>query len=358
MAEPTRRAVAARAVEEVLAYLSRRHARGWLSSRASSGDRASTPRVMPPPSKRVPRGSSGPRVFRRIKRERTHREIFGDLGTPRKVKTGLDSVARVSRGSPPTVRDARDDGRRWAVVDASRARRRVHAVDVGRGDTPRGRGHALRVLARRRRDIDGAGGRPLLCVGRRGDSSSREEASRVRAEHRRLERRLSHAPEGRLEGGRGPRQARHGRHRTAGGLQEAHEARRGGRERRVARRRGGGRPGRTTAGRGRWEPSAAAAGAAGAGAGAGAEAPAEDPASKTAREAREARDKAIARTIFRAFKDEGPSDSPDVNPLVRRRREREDAAERGDGDGVKRRRPRGVVAQAGMSANNPLRGMF
>lgn len=96
----------------------------------------------------------------------------------------------------------------------------------------------------------------------------------------------------------------------------------------------------------------------GAAAGAGAEAPAEDPASKTAREAREARDKAIARTIFRAFKDEGPSDSPDVNPLVRRRREREDAAERGDGDGVKRRRPRGVVAQAGMSANNPLRGMF
>ena len=72
----------------------------------------------------------------------------------------------------------------------------------------------------------------------------------------------------------------------------------------------------------------------------------------------EARDEAIARTIFRAFKDEGPSDSRDVNPLVRRRREREDAAERGDGDGVKRRRPRGVVAQAGMSANNPLRGMF
>jgi len=112
------------------------------------------------------------------------------------------------------------------------------------------------------------------------------------------------------------------------------------------------------AGGGKPSAAAAAAGAAGAAAGAAAETPAEDPASKTAREAREARDKAIARTIFRAFKDEGPSDSPDVNPLVRRRREREDAAERGDGDGVKRRRPRGVVAQAGMSANNPLRGMF
>jgi hypothetical protein len=121
---------------------------------------------------------------------------------------------------------------------------------------------------------------------------------------------------------------------------------------------GEGEPDERPPGAGGGKPSAAAAAAAGAGAGAGAEALAEDPASKTAREAREARDKAIARTIFRAFKDEGPSDSPDVNPLVRRRKEREDAAERGDGDGVKRRRPRGVVARAGMSANNPLRGMF
>jgi len=71
---------------------------------------------------------------------------------------------------------------------------------------------------------------------------------------------------------------------------------------------------------------------------------------------KKARDKAITTTVFRAFKEEEPE--LDMNPLLRRRKDLEDA----EGRTNKRRRERGGgggdANGMSMSASNPLRGLF
>lgn len=73
---------------------------------------------------------------------------------------------------------------------------------------------------------------------------------------------------------------------------------------------------------------------------------------------KEARERAIASSVFRAFKEEEPG--VDMNPLLRRRREREEVERRNN----KRKREAaaggggGDGDDGGMSANNPLRGLF
>ena len=71
---------------------------------------------------------------------------------------------------------------------------------------------------------------------------------------------------------------------------------------------------------------------------------------------KKARDVAIHTSLFRAFKEEEPG--TDMNPLLRRRREQDEAQSRA----IRRRRDgrrRGDGDEPdGMSANNPLRGMF
>jgi hypothetical protein len=71
-----------------------------------------------------------------------------------------------------------------------------------------------------------------------------------------------------------------------------------------------------------------------------------------------ARDKSIHTQVFRAFKEEEPE--VDMNPLLRRRKEQEEAERRK----IKRKRERGGGGgggggdAGGMSANNPLRGLW
>ena len=243
MAEPTRRAVAARAVEEVLAYLSRRHARGWLSSRASSGGRASTPRVMPPPSKRVPRGSSGPRVFRRIKRERTHREIFAISERPEKSRLGSTRWL-ASPGAPrrqfATRATMADDGPSSTPRELDAASTRwtsggvIRPADGGTHyESSRGAGATSTEQAGAPSSAWGAGAIPRAA--RRHRASARSiDASNVGF------RMLQKAGWKEGEG-----LGKHGTGATEPLVVFKKRTRRGvgGRERRVARRRGGGRAG-------------------------------------------------------------------------------------------------------------------
>lgn len=85
------------------------------------------------------------------------------------------------------------------------------------------------------------------------------------------------------------------------------------------------------------------------------DAPVEPREMMAARVAREARDRRIAADVGRAFREEEAR--ADENPLLRRRREREEEEARRSKSGHKRRRA-GDDLGGGMSANNPLRGLF
>lgn len=69
-----------------------------------------------------------------------------------------------------------------------------------------------------------------------------------------------------------------------------------------------------------------------------------------------ARDRHIASSIYRAFKEEEPQ--ADLNPLLRRRKEQEEAELRAKRSKRKRERGGGDGGADGMSANNPLRGLW
>ena len=85
------------------------------------------------------------------------------------------------------------------------------------------------------------------------------------------------------------------------------------------------------------------------------ESPVEPRDATAARVARQARDRRIAADVGRAFREEEAR--ADENPLLRRRREREEEEARRSKSGGKRRRA-GDDLGGGMSANNPLRGLF
>ena len=69
-----------------------------------------------------------------------------------------------------------------------------------------------------------------------------------------------------------------------------------------------------------------------------------------------ARDRHIAWSIYRAFKEEEPQ--ADSNPLLRRRKEQEEAELGAKRNKRKRERGGGDGGADGMSANNPLRGLW
>ena len=85
------------------------------------------------------------------------------------------------------------------------------------------------------------------------------------------------------------------------------------------------------------------------------ESPVEPRDATAARVARQARDRRLAADVGRAFREEEAR--ADENPLLRRRREREEEEARRSKSGGKRRRA-GDDLGGGMSANNPLRGLF